>query len=88
MGSVELSQASVFRTPDAQELERVLAAILEPAREGLLRAALATELMGLDATAIEALAADEVGHAGAHRAISPSTANAGSSKAPAACCAS
>jgi exodeoxyribonuclease V beta subunit len=59
VGSVELSQASVFRTPDAQELERVLAAILEPGREGLLRAALATELMGLDATVIEALAADE-----------------------------
>ena len=61
VGSVELSQASVFKTPDAQELERVLAAILEPAREGLLRAALATELMGLDATDIEALAKDEAG---------------------------
>jgi exodeoxyribonuclease V beta subunit len=61
VGSVELSQASVFRTPDAQELERVLAAILEPSREGLLRAALATELMGLDASAIEALADDEAG---------------------------
>jgi exodeoxyribonuclease V beta subunit len=61
VGSVELSQASVFKTPDAQDLERVLAAILEPAREGLLRAALATELMGLDATAIEALAGDEAG---------------------------
>ncbi|HMA07929.1 MAG TPA: 3'-5' exonuclease, partial [Ramlibacter sp.] len=60
-GSVELSQASVFRTPDAQELERVLAAILEPSREGLLRAALSTELMGLDASAIEALAENEAG---------------------------
>jgi exodeoxyribonuclease V beta subunit len=59
VGSVELSQASVFKTPDAQELERVLAAILEPSREGLLRAALATELMGLDARALEALAADQ-----------------------------
>ncbi len=55
VGSVELSQASVFETPDAQELERVLAAILEPSREGLLRAALATELMGLDATVIQSL---------------------------------
>ncbi len=61
VGSVELSQASVFRTPDAQELERVLAAILEPSREGPLRAALSTELMGLDASAIEALADDEAG---------------------------
>ena len=61
VGSVELSQASVFRSPDAQELERVLAAILEPSREGLLRAALSTELMGLDASAIEALADDEAG---------------------------
>jgi len=61
VGSVELSQASVFRSPDAQELERVLAAVLEPAREGLLRAALSTELMGLDASAIEALARDEAG---------------------------
>jgi exodeoxyribonuclease V beta subunit len=59
VGSVELSQASVFKTPDAQDLERVLAAILEPSREGLLRAALSTELMGLDASAIEALAGDE-----------------------------
>ncbi|MEO8655109.1 MAG: 3'-5' exonuclease [Ramlibacter sp.] len=61
VGSVELSQASVFRSPDAQELERVLAAILEPSREGLLRAALSTELMGLQASAIEALADDEAG---------------------------
>ena len=37
------------QTPDAEELERLLAAILEPTREPLLKAALATELMGLDA---------------------------------------
>jgi exodeoxyribonuclease V beta subunit len=59
VGSVELSQASVYRSPDAEELERLLAAILEPTRERLLKAALATELMGLDAAAIEALAGDE-----------------------------
>ena len=59
VGSVELSQASVFQSPDAEDLERVLAAILEPARERLLRAALATEMMGFDAQGIAALSADE-----------------------------
>ncbi len=59
VGSVELSQASIYRSPDAEELDRLLAAILEPTRERLLKAALATGLMGLDAAAIEALASDE-----------------------------
>ena len=59
VGSVELSQASIFRSPDAEELERVLAAMLQPTREGLLKAALATRWLGLDAPQIEALAADE-----------------------------
>ncbi len=59
VGSVELSQASVFRSSDAEELDRVLAAILEPAREKKLKAALATEAMGLDAGAIARLAGDE-----------------------------
>ncbi|HEX7384225.1 MAG TPA: 3'-5' exonuclease, partial [Burkholderiaceae bacterium] len=59
VGSVELSQASIYDSPDAEEVERVLLAVLEPTREPLLRAALATEAMGFDATAIEALAADE-----------------------------
>lgn len=59
VGSVELSQASVFDSPDAADLERVLAAVLEPQREPLLRAALATEAMGRDAAALLALAADE-----------------------------
>jgi len=59
VGSVELSQTSVFEAPEAEDLERVLTAILEPARETLLRAALATELLGLNALAIDALAADE-----------------------------
>jgi exodeoxyribonuclease V beta subunit len=59
VGSVELSQASVFRSSDAEELDRVLTAMLEPARERTLKAALATELMGQDASAIEALSNDE-----------------------------
>jgi exodeoxyribonuclease V beta subunit len=59
VGSVELSQASVFDSADAEELARVLAAIIEPARDRLVRAALATELMGRDAAAVEAISADE-----------------------------
>ena len=59
VGSVELSQASVFDSVDAEEVERVLRAILEPGREGLLRAALATELLGCDAGEIEAVMRDE-----------------------------
>jgi exodeoxyribonuclease V beta subunit len=59
VGSVELSQASVFRSSDAEELDRVLTAVLEPARERTLKAALSTELMGQDAAAIAGLADDE-----------------------------
>ena len=59
VGSVELSRASVFDSSDAEELARILAAILEPQREPLLRAALATELLGRDAAAIVALGDDE-----------------------------
>ena len=59
VGSVELSQASVFRSGDAEELDRVLTAVLEPARERTLKAALSTELMGQDAAAIARLANDE-----------------------------
>jgi exodeoxyribonuclease V beta subunit len=58
VGSVELSRASIFRSAEAQELERVLAAILEPMRSSGLRAAYATALLGGDAARIEALTAD------------------------------
>ena len=54
--SVELSQASVWSSPEALELERILKAILSPPdrglRQRLLLGALATELMGLDADAV------------------------------------
>jgi len=59
VGSVELSQASVFRSPDAEEVERVLIAINQPSRDALLRGALATEMMGCDAAAIAAISGDE-----------------------------
>ena len=58
-GSVELSQASVFQSPDAEDLERVLTAILAPARDRLLRAALATDMLGFDGAGIDAVSADE-----------------------------
>ncbi|WP_300456022.1 exodeoxyribonuclease V subunit beta [Accumulibacter sp.] len=59
VGSVELSQNSIFQTPDAEELERILLAIAEAGRPALLYGALSTELMGFDASALAALAADE-----------------------------
>ena len=59
IGSVEVSQASVFHSSDAQELERLLVAVLEPSREGVLRAALATEILGRDAAALQALSVED-----------------------------
>ncbi|WP_186237149.1 exodeoxyribonuclease V subunit beta [Burkholderia gladioli] len=52
IGSVELAQASVFATLDAEQLERVLAAIDAPGDLRRLRAALATDWFGLDAAAL------------------------------------
>ncbi|HMA30331.1 MAG TPA: UvrD-helicase domain-containing protein, partial [Casimicrobiaceae bacterium] len=59
IGSVELSQASVFQSPDAEEVERVLIAIHQPSRDTLLRGALATEMMGCDAARIAKISASE-----------------------------
>lgn len=59
VGSVEIAQSSVFQSIDAEDVERVLTSVLEPTRDRLLRAALATELIGGDATAVEAIAGDE-----------------------------
>jgi ATP-dependent exoDNAse (exonuclease V) beta subunit len=52
IGSVELAQASVFSTGDAEQLERVLAAIDAPGDLRRLRAALAADWFGLDADAL------------------------------------
>jgi exodeoxyribonuclease V beta subunit len=52
VGSVELAQASVFESLDAEQIERVLAAIDTPGDLRRLRAALATDWFGLDATAL------------------------------------
>ncbi|MBN3806610.1 exodeoxyribonuclease V subunit beta [Paraburkholderia sp. Ac-20336] len=56
VGSVELAQASVFATLDAEQIERVLAAIDTPGDLRRLRAALATDWLGLDAAALWRLA--------------------------------
>ncbi|MDR1228046.1 MAG: exodeoxyribonuclease V subunit beta [Azoarcus sp.] len=61
VGSVELSQSSVFASGEAGELERVLLAIADPARERRIKAALATGLMGWDAAALARLASDDNG---------------------------
>ncbi|CAH2782002.1 MAG: Exodeoxyribonuclease V beta chain (EC [Candidatus Burkholderia crenata] len=52
VGSVELAQASVFGTFDAEQIERLLAAIDTPGDLRCLRAALATDWLGLDAAAL------------------------------------
>jgi exodeoxyribonuclease V beta subunit len=56
VASIELSPASVFASADAEAAELVLAAVLEPTRASSLRAALATDWLGADATSIAALA--------------------------------
>lgn len=56
VGSVELAQSSVFATLDAEQLERVLAAVDTPGDLRRLRAALATDWFGLDARALARLA--------------------------------
>ena len=55
---VELSLASVWTTLEAEELERILLAIAER-RDGLLRAALATDLLGGTAETLDALGEEE-----------------------------
>lgn len=58
--SVQQAQDSVFAMRESRELELVLLAIAEPGAEGLVRAALATEMLGRSAEDLDALAADEI----------------------------
>lgn len=58
---VELSQANVFATADATSLLRILQAVLAPAREALVRDALATPWLGFSALQIDDLAATQQG---------------------------
>ena len=59
--SVLHTEASLFASEEARELERVLAAIAEPANERLLRAALATRLLDVNGVELDALTRDEAG---------------------------
>jgi exodeoxyribonuclease V beta subunit len=56
--AAELTQANVFGSIEAEDLERLLAALLEPARVPYVKAALATSLLGENATSIAALRED------------------------------
>ena len=57
--SVEIDDASVFHTREAEQLERLLWALADPGRETRVRGALAGDLFGLDAQAMLALGDDE-----------------------------
>ena len=59
VGAVELSPESIFATRDAEDVARVLSAILEPAHRRRLLAALATEFIGLSASALEVLSRND-----------------------------
>lgn len=56
--SVLHTEASLFGSAEARELHRVLAAIVEPANERLLRAAFATSLLGVSLAELDALTRD------------------------------
>lgn len=64
LAAAELSPESVFASSEAEELECILFAMLEPTRPDCLKAGLATTPMGLDADAILALADDDAALAG------------------------
>ncbi len=57
--SVRQGQDNVFTSAEAAELVRVLQAVAEPGRAPLLRAALASELIGLSGAAVAALSSDD-----------------------------
>jgi exodeoxyribonuclease V beta subunit len=59
VNSVRNSQQSVFLTLEAEYLEYLLLALLEPQRGGRLRAALTTPLLGWDALRLDALNRDD-----------------------------
>jgi exodeoxyribonuclease V beta subunit len=57
--SVLYSTGNLFDTPEALGVERVLAAIAEPQQEPILRAALATDIMGVKGEDLELLIGSE-----------------------------
>jgi exodeoxyribonuclease V beta subunit len=52
IGAIAAGEGSLFQTEGAREVERLLAALLAPGDQGAVRAALATRLLGADATAL------------------------------------
>jgi len=58
------TDASVFESSEATEVEQLLRAVLEPTRTPLVKAALATSIVGLHADEIVALEGDEPGWQG------------------------
>lgn len=59
VASVELSQASVFSSLEAEDLLQVLAAVADPADPGRILAALATSLLGGSAERVDEVRQDE-----------------------------
>ncbi|MEW8508519.1 MAG: exodeoxyribonuclease V subunit beta [Candidatus Thiodiazotropha sp.] len=59
IASVHSSQQSVFWTREAEQLQRLLLALLEPHRGSLVRAAMATPMLGWDGAAIDELNRDD-----------------------------
>jgi exodeoxyribonuclease V beta subunit len=57
--SVVYSAANVFKSREAGELARILAAVVEPAQEKFVRAALSTDVLGVSGDALDALTRDE-----------------------------
>ncbi len=57
--SVLYSTENLFLSPEIDELHRILAAVADPANDGLLRTALTTEMLGLSGEDLERAAADE-----------------------------
>ena len=57
--SVEQAMDSVFESDEARELQWILAAILNPAREAAVKCALTTDALGLNGNDLEKLTANE-----------------------------
>lgn len=55
------SRESVFDSPEAEDLRRVLLAVAEPKNRGLIRAALVTDIMGRNGDDLLALSQNETG---------------------------
>jgi len=59
VSSVQHSEDSVFETREARDLEQILLAVTDPGRDDLVRAALATEILGVTGREIHDLLDDE-----------------------------